>query len=81
MSRLKPALRFTAHACRALSWLALRWPVFVLAFSIISPISPHVRVPNDYNCTYIGTHGFLIEGDDGSCPLVALIDTRDRGMW
>ncbi len=64
-----------------MSWVSLRWPVFVLAFAIISPISPHVRVPNTYSCTYVGTHGFMDEDYDGPCPLIALIDTRGRGMW
>ncbi len=61
-------------------YITLRWPIFVLAFAIISPVSPHVRVPGGYNCTYIGTHGFMNE-DDSSCPLVTLIDTRNRGLW
>ena len=81
MSNLKPALRMAAHVCRAMSWLTLRWPIFVLAFALVSPISPHVRVPDSYDCTYIGTHGFMVERDDGACPLITLIDTRGRGMW
>lgn len=81
MSRIKPVLRMAAHTCRAMSWASLRWPVFVLAISVISPISPHVRVPIGYGCTYIGTHGLMREGYGDDCPLIALIDTRDRGLW
>lgn len=68
----------------ALSWLVLRWPLIVLVVSLVSPISPHVRLTAAEmrtSCAYVGVHGILYEYNRMNCPLIAFIDTRGRGQW
>ncbi|MBL4616283.1 MAG: hypothetical protein JKY46_01175 [Robiginitomaculum sp.] len=67
---------------KLIGWLTLRWPLIVLAFSVISPISPHIRLPyvlSYSNCSYIGTRGVAYKDNDKSCPLISMIDTRKGG--
>lgn len=70
--------------CVVLSWASMHWPVFAIALSLVSPISPHLRLTADdprASCAYGGIHGIVWEEFDRSCPLIALIDTRGRGQW
>lgn len=70
--------------CVVLSWVTMRWPVIVVAFSLLSPVSPHLRLTGDYAsapCAYGGVHGLVWETYERACPLIGLIDMRGRGQW
>lgn len=69
--------------CHGAAWIVRRWPVLILAVSLVSPISPHLRLTgaNETACAYGGVHGLLWEYRTRPCPLIAFIETRGRGQW
>lgn len=78
MTKIKMLLHLIARLLRTTSKAIDHWPVVLLVLCIISPISPHVRIPYELSysdCTYIGTRG-VIEYDASSCSLITIIDTR-----
>ncbi|MBR9826667.1 MAG: hypothetical protein GYB36_12850 [Alphaproteobacteria bacterium] len=80
---LRPDFNRLANLCFVLSWLTLRWPVFVVAISLVSPVSPHYRLTaaEGHSCAYGGVRGIIYEYRHEPCPLIALLDTRGRGQW
>lgn len=78
MTPLKTSLNTTASALRLLSKAVANWPWVLAIICILSPISPHVRLPYELSgstCDYIGTRGIISKSDQG-CPPVVIIDTR-----
>lgn len=75
-----------AFMLRGLAGLLSRWPLFVIAAILISPIGPHLRWQYTYqqhgtylymlDCQYIGSRGFVRYREDGKCPVIAIIDRR-----
>lgn len=78
MMSLKRSLNLTASTLRLLSKAVTNWPWVLLIICILSPISPHIRVPyvlSNSDCAYIGTRGMMWPaGHD--CPLIAIINTE-----
>ena len=72
-----------SRLCAALSWLTRFWWLFVVAFSMFSPVSPHLRLTSAtrHSCAYLGVRGIVYEAHEVRCPLVNLIDTQGRGQW
>ncbi|MCU7829139.1 MAG: hypothetical protein KZQ85_08750 [Candidatus Thiodiazotropha sp. (ex Myrtea sp. 'scaly one' KF741663)] len=75
-----------ARFIRGIAGLLERWPLFLLAVVIVSPIGPHVRWQYTYeqrgsdrfmlNCEYFGSRGFVKHVKVGRCPVFVIIDTR-----
>lgn len=85
MSPLKTTLNVTASTLRLLSKAILNWPWVLALVCVISPISPHVRIPYELSysqCDYIGTRGIITLGET-DCPWIAIIDTSntERVVW
>ncbi|MGP1275210.1 MAG: hypothetical protein ACQRW7_07310 [Caulobacterales bacterium] len=72
-----------ASLCETLSWVTRYWWLFVLLFSLVSPVSPHLRLTSAErtSCAYLGVHGIIYEAHEFRCPLFGLIETTGRGQW
>lgn len=78
MPKLKKVYHHAAGICRWAIFVLNNWVLVLIALCVISPISPHARIPYAISyreCSYIGTRG-IIEHDASSCPLITIIDTR-----
>lgn len=81
MTQFKTTLNVTASSLRLLSKAVQNWPWVLLIICILSPISPHIRIPYALSyseCDYMGTRGAIAKIDNRDCPLIAIIDTRTR---
>lgn len=77
MSAIKPVLRATAGLLRLIAKAVLHWPWVAAFVCVVSPISPHVRIPYELSyqpCAYLGTRG-VIETDRTQCPVIAIVNT------
>ena len=81
-------LRLLAMLLRGLNTLLGSWPWLLMAVVILSPISPHVLINyrestygtfrTHFDCEYLGSRGLIYHApDNGSCPLITIIDRRD----
>lgn len=79
----RPPYARLAVICAALSWLTRYWWVFAIALSLVSPVSPHLRLTSAerWNCAYLGVRGIIYETHERRCPLIDLVNTRGRGQW
>ncbi|PHR92418.1 MAG: hypothetical protein COA69_08575 [Robiginitomaculum sp.] len=80
MPRLKIIYHNAASMCRWAVFVLNNWVLILIALCVISPISPHARIPYAISyseCSYIGTRG-IIEHDALTCPLITIIDTRSH---
>ena len=78
MMSLKRSLNLTASTLRLLSKAVTNWPWVLLIICILSPISPHMRVPyalSNSDCAYIGTRG-MMQTTGHDCPPIAVINTK-----
>jgi len=83
MIGLKYTLHTIAWICRLLRNLCDHWLKVVLVLCILSPVSPHVRIPYALSyaeCDYIGTRGIVSKSGGMSCNLVEIIDTRSHAI-
>lgn len=81
-------LRWCAAMLRIVARLLTIWPLLLIAVCVISPISPHVLYQYSYiqqgshklklSCRYIGARGFVFYKKQGKCPVITLIDRRER---
>lgn len=80
MISVKRCLNVIAAMLRLLSKAIDNWPWVLLIISIISPISPHVRLPyavSYSDCAYFGTRG-VMRPASADCPIVAIINTETQ---
>lgn len=79
MPKMKSILNVFAKTCRFTAFGLENWYWLLLAICIVSPISPHIRVPyavSYSDCAYVGTRG-MMQPVSSNCPIVAIINTRD----
>ncbi len=75
-------LNFIEFAGRFLSAAVEAWPLWLIAAFLISPIGPHLRWsyvgkdPVYYQCTYLGSRGFVDPGLTPDCPIIVILDAR-----
>lgn len=77
MPKTKSFLILFAKTLRLSAWGLDNWYWLLAAACIVSPISPHIRLPNAVSytdCTYVGTRG-VKRPDAFNCPLVSVINT------
>lgn len=75
-------LSLSAKALRLVSTLVLNWPAVLALICVISPISLHIKLPQELvyaPCQYLGARG-IIDARQDDCPLIAVIDTRSAAM-
>ena len=80
MANRKSVYFHAANICRGLAICVENWVILLLAVSVISPISLHVKLPRALihdSCTYAGVRGIIYE-TDYPCPVIRLIDTREH---
>lgn len=81
--RLGPLLRGVAQ-------LLERWPMILLIFVVLSPVSPHLRVVYEYRtlgggeyriytrCQYLGNRGAVEYVHGGAfCPIVLMLNAEE----
>lgn len=73
---------------RSTAYLLRHWFLLLIAALMISPIGPHLlvwytykefngyRVYND--CLYLGGRGLLKRDNSNDCPVIMIIDRRDK---
>jgi len=67
---------------RHISSVINAWPVFLIAALLISPVGPHLRYSyvwngsSYYQCTYLGSRGFIEPEFTPDCPLLVITDAR-----
>jgi len=73
---------------RSIASLLNVWPLLLIAFLLLSPVGPCLRMQYTYvqhgnvrwmlSCDYLGGQGW-VRGyvDQGECPVVAIIDRRE----
>lgn len=79
MPSLKSTLIVSARLMRWTAFCIENWYWLLLVACVVSPVSPHVRLPYQLTyaeCDYIGTRGVVSKVGD-SCDLIEIIDTRD----
>jgi len=79
MITLKRSLNGVAATLRLMSKAITHWPWVLLILCILSPVSPHVRLPYSVSysdCAYIGTRG-VMRPTATDCPLITIINTGD----
>lgn len=86
MTALKSRLFSLAHGLRLISRAIRKWPLVLGLACVVSPISPHVRLPYALtysDCDYLGTRGLQPDAAQPACNLIELIDTRSgrRLSW
>jgi hypothetical protein len=72
---------------RALSTLMRLWPIALVAFMFLSPVTPHFRwsyqyIEHGYErhyilCNYLSVKGLITPDFAPDCPFLALIDIRE----
>lgn len=77
-----------AYLVRGLAGILSRWPLLLLAAFLISPIGPHLRWQYTYeqrgsyrhmlDCQYLGSRGLVRYRGMGDCPILTMIDRRDK---
>ncbi|WP_416877424.1 hypothetical protein [Litorimonas sp.] len=79
MSALKLPLWYMAKALRYTAFLLENWLLLLFMVCMLSPVSPHIRLPNNIFpiCAYLGSHG-IIYLSSHNCPVLMLIDTREH---
>ncbi|WP_430415660.1 hypothetical protein [Parasphingorhabdus sp.] len=71
---------YGAKLCRFTANVIDHWPAVLLLVCILSPISPHIRIPQGIShrpCEYIGTRG-IVSNNPKTCGFIEIIDTRER---
>ena len=73
---------------RLLGGLVGLWPLALIIAFFVSPIGPHLRWEYEYRtvygqtiaatCVYLGAHGLITVSALTDCPLIALLDVRER---
>lgn len=82
------ALSWLSMCLRSITYLLRHWFVLLIAALVISPVGPHLLVWYTYkdygaykdmnDCIYLGGRG-LVERDDGDiCPVIVIIDRRNK---
>lgn len=81
--RIKP-WRVLAGAVRLLAMLIKAWPLALLTFVLLSPVTPHMLWEYTYTelgqhrvyqrCRYLGIRGWVNHRPGADCPFIALIN-------
>ncbi|MFQ3244104.1 MAG: hypothetical protein ACI9SP_000729 [Arenicella sp.] len=71
-------LNLTAMTLRGLAALLEKWPLLLIAFLIISPITPHLLTQysedgTEHYCQYIGARGAVGFPQASECSLITFI--------
>jgi hypothetical protein len=71
-------LNLTAMALRGLAALLEKWPLVMIAFLIISPITPHLLTQysgegSAFYCQYFGVRGAVSLPQTSECSLITFI--------
>jgi len=70
-------LSLTAKLLRGIAALLEKWPLLLITFLIVSPITPHMLTRysggEEHYCQYIGVHGAVSVTQTSPCTFVTFI--------
>ena len=80
-------LSWLSRTLRGLARVLRLWPLFLVAFLVVSPAGPHMRFQYTYHqvgsakymidCEYLGARGFVRYVRSSTCPFFIWLDTRE----